>query len=121
MLKADYMQVEGLEPLALTIVRESVLQGGYYAIQTDGDYELEMTNDLSLICNLSNEDTYVGINGMCECHIILFDSDKKDRGWIHWVNGNDGVERVSDYAIRLKDWISIDTVLFNWDCDYHRL
>ena len=58
---------------------------------------------------------------MCECHIILFDSDEENRGWIHWINGNDGVERVSDYAMSLKDWIDIDTVLFDWNCDYHRL
>jgi len=111
-----------LEPLAKTIVRQAVEKGGYYAIQYDREYHQEITDDLSLICNQKNDDEYVGVDGIGEnCHIILFDSKKKNKGWIYWVDGDDGTERIADYSMDLQDWIDINQVIFDWACDYHRL
>ena len=110
-----------LEPLAKMIVQEVVDEGGFYSIEAEGEEYQEITNDISLVCNQKDEDKYVGVNNLDWCFINFYDSKKKFKGWIEWIEDNNRDERVSDYSINLEEYIDLNKVIDEWSKEYSRL
>jgi len=110
-----------LEPLAQTIVQKIIDKGGFYSIEAEGEEYQKITNDISLVCNQKDEDKYVGINNLDWCFINFYDSKKKFKGWIEWIEDNNKDERVSDYTINLEGYIDLNKTIDKWEKEYRRL
>ena len=110
-----------LEPLAKTIVQKIIDKGGFYSISAEGEEYQEKTNDIALVCNQKDGDEYVGVNNLDWCFINFYDSKKKFKGWIEWIEDNNRDERVSDYSINLEEYIDLNKVIDEWSKEYSRL
>tara|TARA_R100001082_G_scaffold57425_1_gene31700 strand:+ start:963 stop:1298 length:336 start_codon:yes stop_codon:yes gene_type:complete len=110
-----------LKPLAQTIVQKIIDKDGFYSIEAEGEEYQEITNDISLVCNQKDEDKYVGVDNLEWCFINFYDSKKKFKGWIEWIEDNNRDERVSDYSINLEEYIDLNKVIDEWSKEYSRL
>tara|TARA_R100001510_G_C7574880_1_gene149988 strand:+ start:240 stop:578 length:339 start_codon:yes stop_codon:yes gene_type:complete len=111
-----------LKPLAQTIVQKIIDKDGFYSIDAvEGEEYQEMTNDISLVCNQKDGDEYVGVNNLDWCIINFYDSKKKFKGWIEWIEDNNRDERVSDYSMNLEEYIDLNKVIDEWSKEYSRL
>tara|TARA_R100000008_G_C3539557_1_gene143994 strand:- start:507 stop:842 length:336 start_codon:yes stop_codon:yes gene_type:complete len=110
-----------LEPLAKTIVQKVIDKGGFYSIEAEGEEYQEITDDISLVCNQKDGDEYVGVDNLEWCFINFYDSKKKFKGWIEWIEDNNRDERVSDYSMNLEEYIDLNKVIDEWSKEYSRL
>lgn len=109
-----------MKPLIKMIVEKSIKNGGYYSIDYEqGDEYQKRTNDISLLCNQKEGDQYIGVNNLDCCYINIYDKNKDNVGYIHWIAWNDGTDRISDYCISLDSIIK--SVSKQWENQYNRL
>jgi len=109
----------------------------------DKEFYQHPTQDITKLCEASNNNIkYTGVDNLDSCYIFFFTKlqanhinsivgketssnysggypenyeEIKHSGWIRWDNWNEGIEKISDYTIKLDELIGLESICDEWD------